>query len=107
MRLFNDRRRRYVKEVFRYSFFGNVQNIACVEESKFNMMSLSERSDVVWQQGQFVDSVICSDYCLMLYSVKRQFIELCLDLRTQSIVWISLANDLDISKYIDHIRIEV
>jgi len=78
-----------------------------MEESKFNSMSLAERSDVVWQQGQFVDSVMCNDCCLMLYSVKRQFVELCLDLKAQAIVRISLVNDPDLSKYIDDIQIEV
>ena len=78
-----------------------------MDEFKFNRMSLAERSDIVWQQGQFVDSVICNNYCLMLYSVKRQFVELCLDLKAQSIIWISLANDYDLTKYLDDIRIEV
>ncbi len=78
-----------------------------MDESKFNRMSLAERSDVVWQQGKFVDSLICNHYCLMLYSVKRQFVELCLDLKEQSIVWVSLANDYDLAKYLDDIQIEV
>ena len=43
----------------------------------------------------------------MLYTVKRQFFELCLDLKSQSIVWISLANDHDLAKFLEDVRIEV
>lgn len=78
-----------------------------MDEHKFNRMSLAERSDYVWRHGKFVDSVMCSNYCLMLYSVKRQFFELCLDLQNQSIVWISLANDHDLAKFLQDVHIEV
>ena len=43
----------------------------------------------------------------MLYSVDRQFLELYLDLKSHSIVWINLANEFDLAKYLDDIRIEV
>ena len=78
-----------------------------MDELKFNRMSLAERSDYVWRNGKFVDSVMCNSYCLMLYTVKRQFFELCLDLKSQSIVWISLANDHDLAKFLEDVRIEV
>ena len=78
-----------------------------MDEHRFNSMSLAERSDYVWQQGIFVDSVLCNNYCLMLYSVKRQFFELCVDLKNQSIVWISLANDHDLAKFLAEVHIEV
>lgn len=78
-----------------------------MDEQRFNRMSLSERSDYIWRHGTFVDSVMCNSYCLMLYSAKRQFFELCLDLNNQSIVWISLANDHDLAKFLQHVHIEV
>ena len=78
-----------------------------MDEHKFNRMSLAERSDYLWQHGKFVDSLMCSNYCLILYSVKRQFFELCLDLKNQSIVWISLASDHDLAKFLQDVHLEV
>jgi len=78
-----------------------------MDEGKFNRLSLAERANIVWCQGTFVDSVMCNHYCLMLYSVNRQFVELYVDLRTHTIVWISPANEYDLTKYLDGIRIEV
>jgi hypothetical protein len=78
-----------------------------MDESKFNRLSFAERAGIVWRHGQFVDSVMFNNYCLMLYSVNRQFVELYLDLKTHSIVWISLANEHDLAKYLEHVRIEV
>lgn len=78
-----------------------------MDEGKFNRLSLGERATIVWKKGKFVDSAICNSYCLMLYSVDREFVELFLDLKTHSIVWISLANDFDLAKYLEDINIEV
>ena len=78
-----------------------------MEEGKFNRLSLTERAHLVWEKGQFVDSVMYNNYCLMLYTINHQFVELYLDLSSQSIVWISLANEFDLEKYLDHIDIEV
>lgn len=78
-----------------------------MDEAKFNRLTITERADVVWEKGQFVDSALYKNYCLMLYSVNRQFVELYLDLHTQSIVWISLANEHDLDKYLTDIHIEV
>lgn len=78
-----------------------------MDESKFNRLALAERASIVWRQGRFVDSMIYNNYCLMLYSVNRQFVELYLDLKSHTIVWISLANEFDLAKYLDDIKIEV
>jgi hypothetical protein len=78
-----------------------------MDEARFNRLSLTDRAGIVWKEGKFVDSVIYNNYCLMLYSVNRQFVELFLDLKTHSIVWISLANEYDLAKYLDDIKIEV
>ncbi|MGC1243730.1 MAG: hypothetical protein WA874_19195 [Chryseosolibacter sp.] len=78
-----------------------------MDEAKFNRLSLAERADLLWEKGAFVDSAICNDYCLMLYSVNRQFVELFIDLKSQSIVWVSLANEYDLMKYLSDIQIEV
>lgn len=78
-----------------------------MEEAKFNRLSIAERASLVWQRGQFADSIICNNYCLMLYSLNRQFVELYFDLKTQSIVCISLANEHDLAKYLEDIHIEV
>lgn len=78
-----------------------------MEEGKFNRLSLGERAGIVWRQGIFVDSVMYNNYCLMLYSVNRQFVEIYFDLKSQSIVWISLANEYDLAKYLEEIEIEV
>ena len=78
-----------------------------MDESKFNRLTTTERAHVVWEKGQFVDSVLYKNYCLMLYSVNRQFVELYLDLHSHSIVWISMANEHDLDKYLNQIHIEV
>lgn len=83
------------------------QKVYVMEEGKFNRLSLCERANLVWRNGKFVDSVICNNYCLMLYSVNRQFIELYIDLQENNIVWISLANEFDLAKYLAGIEIEV
>jgi hypothetical protein len=95
---------------FGYSFFllpvMDRRNIP-MDEARFNRLSLADRAGIVWQKGKFVDSVIYNNYCLMLYSVNRQFVELFLDLKTHAIVWISMANEYDLAKYLDDIKIEV
>ena len=78
-----------------------------VEEGKFNRLSLAERADLVWEKGTFVDSVMYNHYCIMLYSVNHQFVEMFMELRTPSIVWISLANEYDLAKYLHDVQIVV
>ena len=78
-----------------------------MEEGKFNRLSLAERADLVWRGGKFADSVLCNNYCLMLYSLNRQFVEVYVDLQSQSIVSINLANEYDLSKYLEDIQISV
>ena len=78
-----------------------------MDPGKFNRLTLAERADLVWKHGEFVDSVICNNYCLMLYSLKDQFVELYLELHSKDIVWISPANEFDLEKYLADIHIEV
>jgi hypothetical protein len=78
-----------------------------MEEGKFNRLSLAERADLVWRDGKFADSVLCANYCLMLYSLNCQFVEVYVDLHNQSIVSINLANEYDLSKYLEDIHITV
>ena len=78
-----------------------------MDEAKFNRLSLAQRADIVWLHGQFADSVLCNNYCLMLYSFNRQFVEVYVDLVGQSIVSINLANEYDLEKYLDDIHITV
>ena len=78
-----------------------------MDEGKFNRLSLEQRAKIVWENGEFVDSVMYNQYCLMLYSVNRHFVELFLDLETHHIVWISLANEYDLAKYLQGVQIEV
>ena len=78
-----------------------------MEEGKFNRLSLAERADLVWRDGTFADSLLCNNYCLMLYSLNRQFVEVYVDLLSQSIVSINLANEYDLSKYLEDIHISV
>ena len=77
-----------------------------VDAGKFNRLSLTDRADLVWRTGKFVDSVMYNDYCVMLYSINRQFVELSMDMKSQSIVWISLANEYDLVKYLGNVHIE-
>ncbi|MEX2232829.1 MAG: hypothetical protein WD824_11750 [Cyclobacteriaceae bacterium] len=82
-------------------------NIFVMDEEKFKRLSLADRANLVWTKGKFVDSVLYNNYCVMLYSVKSQFVELTLDLQTHTIVWITLANEYDLNKYLENISIEV
>ena len=78
-----------------------------MDEEKFERLPFRERANIVWRRGQFVDSVMYRNYCLNLYSVNRRFVELYIDLRSHHIVWISLANEYDLAKYLDGIELEV
>lgn len=78
-----------------------------MEEGKFNRLSLADRADLVWSDGKFADSVLFNHYCLMLYSLNRQFVEVYVDLESQSLVSINLANEYDLSKYLDDIHMGV
>jgi len=78
-----------------------------MDEVRFNKLSLAARANIVWEKGKLADSVILNNYCLMLYSVNHQFVELIMDLPSNSIVWISLANEYDLVKYLDDIHLEV
>jgi hypothetical protein len=70
-------------------------------------LSLAERANVVWDKGTFVDSILFNNYLLMLYSINRQFVELSYDVKGGNIVWITLANEYDLAKYLDNIQIAV
>lgn len=78
-----------------------------MDEGIFNRLSLAERANVVWDQGAFVDSILFNNYLLMLYSINRQFVELSYDVKAGNIVWITLANEYDLAKYLDNIHIAV
>lgn len=78
-----------------------------MDEGKFNRLPLSERANLVWDRGEFVDSVLYNNYCVMLYSVGHQFVELFMELKTGSIVWISLATEYDLTKYLQDVHIDV
>lgn len=78
-----------------------------MDEEKFKRLSITDRANLVWSKGEFVDSVLYNNYCVMLYSVKSHFVELAMDLRSHTIVWISLANQYDLNKYLKNIDIEV
>jgi hypothetical protein len=78
-----------------------------MDEGTFNRLSLAERANVVWEKGAFVDSILFNNYLLMLYSINRQFVELSYDVKGGNIVWITLANEYDLAKYLDSIQIAV
>jgi hypothetical protein len=77
-----------------------------VDEGKFNRLSLTDRANLVWQNGKFADSVIYNNHCLMLYSLNRQFVEMFIDGKSRSVIWVSLANDYDLAKYLRYVHIE-
>ena len=78
-----------------------------MEEGRFNRLTLADRANWVWDKGEFVDSILYNTYCVMLYSVSHQFVEIFMDLKNCSIVWISFANEYDLAKYLTDIRITV
>lgn len=78
-----------------------------MDEGTFNRLSLADRANFVWEKGAFVDSILFNNYLLMLYSINRQFAELCYDIKSGTIIWISLANEYDLAKYLDSIDIAV
>ena len=78
-----------------------------MDPGKFERLTLTERAELVWTHGAFVDSIMFNNYCLMLYSVKDQFVELYLDLHSKNIVLISLASEIDLEKFLTDIHIHV
>jgi hypothetical protein len=78
-----------------------------MEEGKFNRLSLDDRAKLLWEHGYFVESITYYNYCLILYSLNRQFVELFYDRSSQTILWISLANEYDMKKYLNKIEIPV
>ena|SRR5687768_12436766 len=89
------------------TFYSMAENIFVMDEEKFSRLSLTDRANLVWSKGKFVDSVLFNNYCVMLYSIKSQFVELTVDLQTHTIVWITLANEYDLNKYLENFNIEV
>jgi hypothetical protein len=78
-----------------------------MDEGRFNRLSLEDRAKFLWMKGNFLQSVTFNNYSLMLYSLNRQFVELFYDKNSKKIVWISLANEHDLKKYLNKIRIPV
>ena len=78
-----------------------------MEEGKFNRLSLDDRAKLLWERGDFVESITYYNYSLILYSLNRQFVELFYDRNSQAILWISLANEYDMKKYLNKIEIPV
>ena len=78
-----------------------------MEELKFNRLALADRMNIVWCKGRFVDSAMLNNYCLMLYSINHQFVELCIDLPSNSVVWVNMASEYDLAKYLENIDIDV
>ncbi len=76
-------------------------------EGKFNMLSLDDRAKMLWEKGHFVETITYDNYCLILYSLNREFVELFYDKTTQRILWISMANEYDMKKYLNKIEIPV
>ena len=78
-----------------------------MDEGTFNRLSLADRANVIWEKGVFVDSILFNNYLLMLYSINCQFVELSYDVKAGDIVWITVANEYDLAKYLDNIHIAV
>ncbi len=58
-----------------------------MDEGKFNRLSLVDRAKLLWEKGYFVESINYYNYCLMLYSLNRQFVDLFYDKGAKRIVW--------------------
>jgi hypothetical protein len=78
-----------------------------MDEGNFNKLSLDDRVTLLWEKGQFVESISYYNYCLILYSLNREFVELFYDKSTQRILWISIANEHDMKKYLSNVQIPV
>lgn len=77
------------------------------EGGRFNRFSLENRAKLLWKKGVFVESITWYNYSLMLYSLNRQFVEIFYDQYTEKIVWISLANEYDLKKYLANVHLPV
>jgi hypothetical protein len=93
----------------RYKFFvcSQTNSTSPMDEGSFNRLSLDDRAKLLWEKGKFVESVTYYNYCLILYSLNREFVELFYDKSSQSILWISFANEYDMKKYLNKIEIPV
>jgi hypothetical protein len=89
------------------TFFDVLKSIKMMDEGKFNRLTLDDRAKLLWEKGDFVESITYHNYCLILYSLNRQFVELFYDRSSQTILWISLANEYDMKKYLGKIEIPV
>jgi hypothetical protein len=72
----------------------------------FNKL-LNERVHKLLEEGDFIDSQTHCNYCTLLYSLKKDFIELLYDKSTGNILWVGVANDYDLKKYLDKIEINL
>jgi hypothetical protein len=77
-----------------------------VEMDEFNKL-LNERVYKLLEEGDFIESQTHCNYCTLLYSVKKDFIELLYDKSTGNILWVGVANEYDLQKYLDKIVLEI
>jgi hypothetical protein len=66
---------------------------------------LNERVHILLERGTFIVSETQYNYCFMLYQLDSRFVELLYDKRAKQVVWLNHANDHDLKKYLDKIKL--
>ena len=68
---------------------------------------LKDRFNEIWINGRFIASHIHYNYLSILYSLDKDFIELIYDKSSGKIIWISIADEGDLQKYLDEVDIDL
>jgi len=68
--------------------------------------TLKCRLQVVFNNGRFVASHALNNYSFLLYSVDSDFVEILYDRRSNAVVWVMKANNQDLAKYLNAIKVD-
>ncbi|HYC84675.1 MAG TPA: hypothetical protein VEB86_05605 [Chryseosolibacter sp.] len=71
----------------------------------FNNLGFREKCDILRRYAQFITSITYYHYTVKLYTWDRFFIEEYFDNETEEITRISIAEDVDMEKYLDLISL--
>lgn len=70
-------------------------------------LSLNDRAEVLWDQGNYLETVVYYGYTLKLYSLSSFFVEVYYSPITQSIEKIEVAYEEDLKKYLGRIKLDI
>jgi hypothetical protein len=73
----------------------------------FDNLSREEKAYLLKENGVLIDSIKTFEANILLYSLNKEFVEVCCEPATNTILRIKIASEKDLSKYLHRITLSL